>query len=178
MTMSRDDMIDILWSKEAIRDLAQRYCRACDRADFVLLESVYHPGALDEHGFNRTLTAREFLDAVPDMWGQMQELQHNVTNHIIDVDGDYGEGEVYVIAYHRYTGEDGPTLLVSGGRYLDKYERREGRWKIAHRRCVDDWSVVLPAPPATENKFTEGGLERGCAGTADPSYAFFKSLAR
>lgn len=178
MSPSREEIIDVLWAKEEIRDLAQRYCRACDRADFELLESIYHSGALDEHGFNRTGTAREFLDAVPAMRAGMEGLQHNVTNHIISVNGDEAEGEVYVLAYHRYSGAKGPTLLVTGGRYLDRYARRDGKWKIAHRRCVDDWSIEMAAPPQAANEFTEGGIERGCAGSDDPSYAFFRELAR
>lgn len=176
MTPSREEMLDQLWSKEQIRDLALRYCRACDRADMALLESIYHDDALDEHGFNKTGTAREFLDAVPGMRAQMQELQHNITNHLITLDGDMAEGEVYNLAYHRYTGPDGPTLLITGGRYLDRYERRNGEWRISHRRCVDDWSVNLAAPAHGANEFTADALPRGCAGTADPSYAFFRAL--
>ena len=172
-----EEKIDILWAKEAIRDLAQRYCRACDRNDLELLQSVYHPDALDEHGFNTTKTAREFIEAMPAMRSQMMELQHNVTNHIIHVDGDEAEGEVYVLAYHRYDGADGPKVLVTGGRYLDRYECRADEWKIAHRKCVDDWSVELPAPPAAKNEFTDGALPRGESGKADSSYAFFRGLA-
>lgn len=51
---SKEEMLDILWSKDQIRDLGLRYCRAVDRADWPKLEACYHPEALDEHGFNRT----------------------------------------------------------------------------------------------------------------------------
>lgn len=174
---NRDEMLDILWSKEQIRDLTLRYCRAVDRGDMELLESVYHPDAIDEHGFNKSRTAREFLDAVPTMRPQMIEIQHNVTNHLITVDGDAGEGEVYVLAYHRFSGENGPTLLLLGARFLDKYARRNGEWRIAERVCVDDWTIVTPATEPAENAFT-GALARGCAGQEDVSYRFFERLAK
>lgn len=177
MGLSREEILDVLWSKEQIRDLALRYCRGCDRGDMALLESVFHEDARDEHGFNKSGLAREFLDAVPTMRSHMEELQHNVTNHLITVDGDNAEGEVYLLAYHRYTGPDGPTLLLTGGRFLDLYERRNGEWRISHRRCLDDWSMNLPAPARPVNEFTGEGLPRGCAGTGDPSYSFFRSLA-
>ncbi len=177
MEKTHEEKIDELWAREQIRELAQKYCRAVDRGDFTLLESVYHPDALDEHGFNRTNSAREFLDAVPAMRAGIDALQHNITNHLIVVDGPTAEGEVYILAYHSYTGPDGPTLMVTGGRYLDRYERRDGDWKIAHRRCVDDWSVIVPAPAAAENTFTDGGIVRGATGREDPSYGFFRALA-
>lgn len=178
MAKSRDAMIEELWAKQQIRELVLRYCRAVDRADFALLESVYFEDAMDEHGFNRTHTAREFLDAVPAMRSGIDCLQHNITNHLISVEGQSGEGEVYVLAYHAYTGPDGPVIMITGGRYLDRYECRDGEWKIAHRRCVDDWTVTVPAPSPIENAFTDGGIVRGASGTADPSYAFFRTLTR
>ena len=33
----------------------------------------------------------------------------------------------------------GPPLSLAGGRYLDRFERREGRWAIAARKAVGDW---------------------------------------
>jgi len=176
-TLGKEEMLDILWSKEQIRDLGLRYCRGADRGDIPLLESVYHQDALDEHGFNKTNTVREFLDAVPEMRAAMHELQHNITNHLIRVDGDKAEGELYVIAYHRYESAEGLAVLVTGGRYLDKYERRGGEWRIAHRVCVGDWAIKIPAPPRPDIDLVDNSLAQGCVGTGDPSYDFFRLIA-
>ena len=174
---TRDEKIDEMLAKEEIRELGLRYCRAVDRGDMELLESVYHPDALDEHGFNTTNTAREFLDAVPAMRPTMKELQHNITNHRIVVDGDRAEGELYHLAWHRYDEADGEVLLVMGGRYLDKYDKRDGEWRIAHRVCVNDWGVKVPAPQQPDVDMLGEGLPHGSAGTADESYKFFSLLA-
>jgi len=176
--LSKDDMLDVLWSKEEIRALAFRYCRGADRGDMALLEEIYHPGALDEHGFNKSNTARDFLDAVPAMRASMGEIQHNITNHLIEVDGDQGEGELYVIAYHRYQSSEGEVVFVTGGRFLDKYERRDGEWRILHRMCVDDWGIKMPAPEKATMELLDGGLTPGRLGTGDPSYHFFRLLAK
>ena len=58
---------------------------------------------------------------------------------------------------------DGAVLMGGSGRYIDRFERRDGVWKIALRRLVIDWrfkadGVVWegPAPGA----FPEGRWDR------------------
>ncbi len=51
----------------------------------------------------------------------------------------------------------GVVLETFGGRYVDRFERRDGEWKIAHRTVVHEWDKVehveLAFPPG---RFTEG----------------------
>ena len=53
-----------------------------------------------------------------------------------------------------------------GGRYIDRFERRGGEWKIAHRAVVHEWDKIehleLAYPP---DRFSEG-----IRGPEDPSY--------
>jgi hypothetical protein len=51
---------------------------------------------------------------------------HNITTHNCDI----AHCESYVIV----AGRRGNLTILIGGRYLDRLERREGRWKIALRR--------------------------------------------
>jgi hypothetical protein len=179
MNPSRDDQIDRLLSKDAIRDLVVQYCIGVDRGDIALLEQLYEPDGIDEHGYNLTDTAREFLDSIAGLQTQIHALQHNVTNHMIHVAGDEAEGEVHIIAYHRFDTADGPAMLITGGRYLDRYHRREGVWRIAHRKCVDDWSHQFPVPSGDGQKdFTDGRLAKGRIGPDDPAYPFFRLSRR
>ena len=51
-------------------------------------------------------------------------VAHTVTNHWIDIDGDNAVGESYVVAFQGTKG-DSPQDVMTGGRYIDRYERRK-----------------------------------------------------
>ena len=68
-----------------------------------------------------------------------------MTNHWIDIEGDAAVGESYVIAYQQIAGEE-PQDVMTGGRYIDRYERRDG----ANGKSVIaplSWIGRRPAPP-------------------------------
>ena len=75
-----------LLDKEAIRELVQIYCRAADRHDHVLMRSLYHEDAYDDHGNFFKGPAMEFIDMLPDIQKAMAILHHNVTTHNIFFD--------------------------------------------------------------------------------------------
>jgi hypothetical protein len=65
-------------------------------------------------------------------------------DRLFDVDGDEAFGEVYFQAYHKIMGEAGYEDVIISGRYLDRYEKREGVWKFAYRSERVDWSRTQP----------------------------------
>jgi len=75
---------------------------------------------------------------------------HLITAPVVELDGDTAYGETYFISYATVTDRDKPATRSRGGRYLDRFERRDGEWKIARRLLVDEWSRLdeLPAPMA------------------------------
>ncbi len=60
---------------------------------------------------------------------------------------------------------------VAGGRYLDQLERRKGKWKIAFRSNVIEWSGMLPTAPIPFAEVEDLHLN-GCSSRSksDPSY--------
>jgi hypothetical protein len=58
-----------------------------------------------------------------------------------------------------------------GGRYVDRLERREGRWKVKERITVRDWSVSLKVE---HDIFALQELTPGQRSAQDPSYAVLK----
>ncbi len=131
-------MLEELLHKEAIREQLYRYCRAVDRGDKELIRSIYHPDATDNHGVFEG-PASEFVELdVAEVMPGLVITQHLIGNILIEIDGDVARAESYVLASHRVEQADGPHDIVVWGRYLDRFERRLGEWRIAHRQCVFD----------------------------------------
>jgi hypothetical protein len=140
-----------LRDRRAILDCLMNYSRGVDRLDRELLISVYHEDAIDDHGMfvgNR----EEFADWVVEMHSSTHlSHQHCLLNHTCDLDGDVAHTETY----YMFVGmnRQGEPLVMSGGRYLDRFEKRAGRWAIAARLCVRDWAP-LPEQPDFDDPST------------------------
>lgn len=62
----------------------------------------------------------------------MSFMRHIISNREVKLTGEgTAEGSCYVMTYVQ-DGDEGPKLL-SIGRYIDRYEKQGGRWRIAHR---------------------------------------------
>jgi ketosteroid isomerase-like protein len=144
----------------AIRDLILRYARGIDRRDLELVRSCYHPDAIDEHGsYNGDVDG--FIAHLDRNRGTFERTMHFLGNQLIEVDGDTAHAESYCVAFHRRAGSDDrpPTDVYIWLRYIDRVERRDGVWKVAHRVCAFDWSREDPvsgmwefAPATTRGK--------------------------
>lgn len=130
-----------LQDERDIRRIIYRYCRAVDRSDFALLRSCYHPDAFDDHGVYKG-GVDGLLDYIRGESGKFLHTMHFIGNVLIDIDGDTADTEAYTLAFHRMPASPTKPLrdLVVGLRYLDRFERRTGRWAIARRVCVFAWS--------------------------------------
>ena len=155
--------------KQAIRDLCMLYCRAVDRIDADLLPRIFHDDATIEFG-TYDGPASGFVDNTFAHLRTMERTFHCLGNQLITVDGDRAVGEIYVFAYLSAfeQGELMDTLLV--GRYLDRYERRDGAWKISHRAFVMDWNQNQPNSSEWEEGMYGELRARGRRGKEDPVY--------
>jgi hypothetical protein len=156
-----------------IHQALMRYCRGIDRGDAELIRSAYHDDGVDRHFESEPVAAADFAAqavAVVDGWKRI--TQHHVTNVLIEVDGDTAAVESYYLGVQPTPREDGTEALSAiGGRYLDRFERRDGRWAIVDRLVVIDWSrEELPGEDwALVAQFAQGGRRE-----ADPSHGFFR----
>jgi hypothetical protein len=163
--------IDAVISRQQIADLTMAYCRGVDRADAKLLAQVFHPDAIVVSGaFNGA--GGDFPTAICALVEQAYEQTfHSIANQWIEIDGEGAIGETYVIAVATSRGGKDPTDTLTGGRYIDRFERRDGRWAIAERTFVLDWARSEPS-----TRDMTGGLYsaldlQGQRGAGDPVYA-------
>ena len=157
--------LEILLAKDAIDAVAKRYCRGIDRCDADLIKSAYHPDAYDDHGRFKG-NAWEFADGAAVSLRRYLATMHSIMNHAItDIDLDAGtaKGEIYCIAYHLRETDGRRIVDVWWGRYLDRYERREGDWRISERIVVHEWTQEVPIEhpmPIEIEGFLQGSFDR------------------
>lgn len=147
-------------TRQEILDVLMRLCRGVDRHDRELLESCYHPDATDDHGVYSG-DAKGFIDWVLGATDGVPFMQHNITNHqVLGGGDDVVTTETY---YHTRTlGSDGQ-LAQAFGRYLDRFERRDGEWRIASR--------LVTIEHATPNLgYPMEAVNHGRPDRSDPSY--------
>lgn len=138
----------ILQAKEDIRELALLYCRGVDRKDPALLRTLYTQDGTDTHGDTFDGPAEAYVDFLEQSFPYIRYSGHHVCNHLVAVDGDDAEGEVYALAYHIIPdGEGGWLEDFMCVRYLDRYRRcADGRWRFAARLVSYDMRSRRPAP--------------------------------
>lgn len=141
--MDQTQMLEELRSRAEIAEVVMRYCRAFDRCDEALLCSCFHPDATHEHGAFRGLSV-DFCAQGLQMVRKVVLTHHQLGQISIEIDGERAWVESYFTSYHRFGAEPPPggkphEDRIMGGRYVDRFERRDGAWRIAHRRGVNEW---------------------------------------
>ncbi len=157
-----DSVLDALASEQAIRALIFRYCRGVDRLDWELVASVFWPDAKLTYGVDQT--PEQFIAGAKVGLPLYALTQHAVSNVLVEIDGDSGRGEAYCLARHRSAAKDGAPAqdFLWGGRYVDRYERRSGEWRISRRGVVHEWTKLEPVEGVWPNAaaFTQGRRDR------------------
>ena len=171
-----DPRLAALLDRQAIEEVVLRYCRGIDRRDFALVRRCYHPDARDHHGsFEGGVDA--FIDWVDRLTARYRWTQHFVANMLVDLsdDPDKAACETYGVSLHRSDDPRPFMNLATGFRYLDRFERRDGEWRIAERHAVGEWSIPIaeetwwPIPETHES---------GCRDASDALYSLLASIGR
>jgi hypothetical protein len=141
----RDPSLQRLTDRSEIHDVLARYARAVDRGLWDDLWLVYHADAYDDHV--------EYRGDIPglivwlkDRFSGVEGSTHFLGNCLIEFAGrDRALVETYFVST-RLAGPADDTNADAGdalcrqsrGRYLDRFERRDAGWRIAHRQVVLD----------------------------------------
>jgi hypothetical protein len=147
--LSNRAMQDLL-DREAIRECLYRYCRGVDRGDEMALRATYWKDATDRHGPYQG-TASGFCDWAMESLKSAGRMIHMIGNIMIELHGDRALAESYFHAVQedRKIANE-PKEVILYGRYIDRFEKRGGEWKVAARTVVYDWSRTSPIEATTE----------------------------
>ena len=160
----------VLKDREEIRNVVHSLAHGTDRFDIEEMAAAFHEDGMDDHGTWARTPARDFPEWANRVHGGGSDLcLHNITTHVCEINGDEAHAESYVIGAMLDKG--GLTCRLLNGRYLDRLERRDGRWRIALRRCTVD--VVLRADSSImqSEAFKAFGMIRSTRGADDPGHA-------
>ncbi|MBW1685617.1 MAG: nuclear transport factor 2 family protein [Deltaproteobacteria bacterium] len=161
-----DALLKQLLDKQAITEQLYHYCRGVDRMDSALTRACWHvDGTADYVGMFQG-TADALLDWMWEVHTGMQAHSHQMTNILIELNGDQAASETYVTVVLRTRGDAALDIFVRG-RYLDRWSRRDGVWAIDHRIHVPDHATTLPVPEHTPAEAA------GARARSDPSYQLF-----
>lgn len=141
-----------LVERQKIYDVLTRYCRGVDRGDVELIKSAYHDDAVDDHGMFKG-TGKDFAEWIVDFLKDTRQCQHLIGNFSCELHGDVAYTETYCLSIND-TGKG--EHFIAYNRYIDRFEKRAGEWKIAERCVVLD---VTRNVPATEPIYEQDGWE-------------------
>jgi hypothetical protein len=165
----RDAKIDALLAKQEIWECLVAQSRATDRCDRELYLSTFHDGAI--------LSAGPFVGSAEEMFewaGAFQDQTYSATFHKLlqqscDIDGDVAHTETYYLFVGCVLG--GETNILAGGRYIDRFERKDGRWGMMLRNNFVEWTSAVPAMGNPLGEIADIGLNGVAAkDRSDASY--------
>ena len=158
-----------LADRQQITDLIYRYCRSVDRLDVPLGHSIWHEdgiadyraGAGGYHGDGRGV-----IDHICEQHRQLVSHSHQVSNVLIELDGDRAGSETYVTASVRLRAGEQLKQITVWGRYVDQWSRRGGRWGLDKRTAIIDFDEMRDVEAMADHAFGRH--------PNDPSYAVLK----
>lgn len=151
---SQEQALREMLDRVEIQEVLCRCARAVDRSDWISLRECYHPDATDDHGgYNGGIDG--LIAWLEDRFAKADNGMHFLGNCLIEFGGsDLALVETYFVSQRLRPPavEDGQSVEArdaicrqAWGRYVDRLERRDGEWRIAHRTVVLDASYTFVA---------------------------------
>ncbi len=162
--MSTADTLQDLSDRQAITELIYRYCRAVDRLDLPLGHSIWHEDGIADYGESFYQGGGHgVIDLICAQHARILNHSHQMSNILIDLDGDRAGSESYVTATLRLQRGDQLIQMTVWSRYVDRWSRRAGRWGLDRRIAIRDFDETRPVTELSSQQV--GRRDR-----SDPSY--------
>lgn len=176
-------MSGTLEDREAIRQVIALYAHAIDRRRWDMMERLFHPDATFAFGPIEG-DWRSFVEQARGVIDPCRSTQHQLGQTLITFDGeDAADCETYMTATHVVPADyprqgvfpprDQAFTAVIAGRYIDRFERRDGEWRIARRQGAYDWREYRDIGEAALAGMPEGSC--GHHDDRDPSTAVVRA---
>ncbi|MFI3162968.1 MAG: nuclear transport factor 2 family protein [Bacillota bacterium] len=141
--MNTEQTIKWLYDKALIEQTILKYATAADLRDWDLLKSILcdeiHIDFTTSGGPAATLTSEQYIGQVTSLIPGFDVTQHQLTNFVVDIDGDTASTVVYMQAEHfAFEGTDEICRTV-GGYYTHKLKKENGNWKICSLKLTATW---------------------------------------
>jgi hypothetical protein len=122
--------IETVVARAEVNDVLARYVHAADRGDWELLRSCYHDDAYDDHGEFKG-GPDGLVDHVRAVAGLFLFTMHQLGQMLIEVNPTYdaARAETYCLGWYgrQSSGSECLWTIAQGLRYLDEFEKRDGR---------------------------------------------------
>ena len=165
------DRLETVADRQSITELLYRYCRSVDRIDEKLGHSIWHEGGVADYGDFYQGDGRGVIDFICAQHRHTLYHSHQMSNIIIELEGDRAGSESYVTANLRIQRGDQIQQMTVWSRYVDQWSRRAGRWGLDKRIAIRDFDEVREITPLSGVQ-TMGSRDRN-----DPSYGVLAGLA-
>jgi hypothetical protein len=165
-----EELIDSVLVRQELRELGLGYCRGVDRADEALLSGLFHPdaivitGLVNDNGRSFPATMARYVRE------KLKRPFHSVSNDWYEIAGDRAHGESYVLAAFSRSVDGQERDSLVGGRFIDRFERRDGAWRFSQRTFVLDWSLDSPPTGVYDGGMYQQLTLRGGFKPDDPIY--------
>jgi hypothetical protein len=135
-----------LLAERAIAAVILDYARGVDQRDFELVRRCFHADARIDYG-SFAGGPEALVDWLERIQPQLDRSSHFFAPPRIQLDLEAGGAQVETACLQTAVpprdAEGVVRRRISGLRYLDRFERRAGVWRIAERRNVPDWTAQL-----------------------------------
>ncbi|MBI1181191.1 MAG: hypothetical protein GC201_11585 [Alphaproteobacteria bacterium] len=168
--------------KLEIHETIYRYCRSMDRMDAPLALDCFWPEANLEYSTLYNGSPAGFVEWLWPVHAAMVCHAHRVTNILVDFKSDTEAASESMVHVTLRMEANGELVDLSGhGRYLDRWRKQDGRWRIAGRTYVQDMGTVVPVGSRDVSAILYPGTPgqraiHGARDLRDPSYDLLPPL--
>ncbi|RUW36315.1 nuclear transport factor 2 family protein [Mesorhizobium sp. M1E.F.Ca.ET.041.01.1.1] len=140
MTATDVEFLEILTAEREIKNVMHSYVRGCDRKDYDRVRDAYHEDAFDDHGPIKALKPG-LMEWIQNYNKDTHQMMHLISEPYIEWHGQIASVETYCLLIQQMNStvgdqENSPRYCTQAVRYADRFEKHDGKWRIAHRVVI------------------------------------------